>query len=426
MKLHIDKVICPLRETGPGNLRNSEGAVVELRDGRLLLAYTHFYADADDWGAGDIRGKTSADGGASWSEPFLIEPNTARCNVGRLALLRLQPFRDGYHEVPPYLAHVYVALNAFYTNRIFFKTSVDEGRTWSDPVQINDTGTLGHICQRGDTALVLSSGRILVPVYGMFGGMCASFCYYSDDNGETWQRSRGEMAVKYRDGAHVTAFHNFEEPAVAELRDGRLLCFGRTNSGRLWQALSEDQGVTWSDPEPTELASSYSPASLKRIPTTGDLVCVWNQAAPEEIPYGFGRTRMSCALSRDDGRTWEHFRNLESLDDRTRIEPPPLAGAGDAQSEEFVIRARKALAGAMPPHQAPVEFTRRYPRFPGYVWNDYPSVSFTSSGHVIMLYGVSDHELVGLPIGLKAVVRPIEWLYGTETGNGDCAAPNEG
>ena len=411
MTKSIETIVCPLRETGPGNLRNSEGAVIELRDGRLFLAYTHFYADADDWGAGDIRGKTSADGGETWSEPFLIEPNLARCNVGRLALVRLASRMDGLHEEFPYLAHIYVEMNNFYTNRMFFKTSIDEGRNWSAPVQINDTGTLGHICQRGDTALVLSSGRILVPAYGLFGGMCASFCYYSDDGGEHWLRGQGEMSVKFTDGKHVTGYHNFEEPAVAELRDGRLLCFGRTNTGRLWQAFSSDQGLTWSEPEPTDLASSYSPASLKTIPGTGDLLCVWNQASPGEIRHGFGRMRMSCAVSKDDGETWECFQNLESLDDRARIEPPSVDGVADSVSEEHVKEHRKALASEMPPQQAPTEFTDKYPRWPGYCWNDYPSASFTTDGNVVIIYGASDNEVADLPIGLKLVVRPIDWLY---------------
>jgi len=411
MGRNIDKIICPLRETGPGNLRNSEGAIVELKDGRLLLAYTHFYADADDRGAGDIRGKISEDGGETWSKPFIIEANSARCNTGRLSLLRLKPYFDGYHTLPGYLAHIYVDLNSFYYYRVFFKTSIDEGKTWSAPVQVNDSGTLGHICQRGDTALVLSTGRILVPVYGLFGGLCASFMYYSDNAGDTWQRSLGEMSVKFKDGKRVVAFANFEEPAVAELRDGRLLCFGRTSTGRIWQAFSEDKGVTWSEPEPTELASSYSPASLKTIPTTGDLLCVWNQAAVEEIPHGFGRMRMSCAVSKDDGKTWEHFQNLESLDDRVRIEPPPLGAGLDAESEEIIIERRKALAMNVPPHQAPKEFTDKYPHWPGYCWNDYPSTCFTSDGNVAIIYGASDNETAGLTIGLKLVVRPIDWLY---------------
>ena len=77
------RIVCPIRETGPGNLRNSEGSVLELGPGKILLTYTHFYEDAEDLGPGDIRGKLSTDGGETWSAPFLVMPNIARCNTGR-------------------------------------------------------------------------------------------------------------------------------------------------------------------------------------------------------------------------------------------------------------------------------------------------------------------------------------------------------
>ena len=145
-------IVCPHFETGPKNTRNSEGAIIELTDGRLLMAYTHFYEGGSDFGPGDIRGKRSEDGGATWSQPFLIEANTGVCNVGRLALLRLKPTpRAAPHPVDllewrtNILGHVYVEVNNFYHNRMLFKRSNDEGQTWSAPVQINDTGTLGWI-----------------------------------------------------------------------------------------------------------------------------------------------------------------------------------------------------------------------------------------------------------------------------------------
>ena len=406
---NIETILCPLQETGPGNLRNSEGSVVELRDGRLLLAYTHFYADADDFGAGDIRGKLSEDGGRTWSAPFLIEPNTARTNVGRLGLLRIPGLFDGYREQADCLAHIYVELNQFYANRILFKTSIDEGGTWSTPVQINDAGTLGHICQRGDTALVVTGGRILVPVYAMFGGLCASYMYYSDDGGDTWQRSRGEISLKLcvhgRDFAHA----DFEEPAVVELEDGRLLCLGRTRMGQLYKSYSTDRGATWGSPEPSGLASSYSPCSLKTIPSTGDVLCVWNQVSGEEIADDLGRMRMSCAVSKDGGETWDHFRNLESLDDTTRIEPE--GGTSDSVSEINAIRERLALKAEATRTQYPDEVTRRYPRWPGYIHCDYPSVAFTRDDRAVFIYGASDYETAGLEVGLKLVIRPVGWLY---------------
>jgi len=409
MSIDFEGVVCPHGETGPENTRNSEGAIIELRDGRLLMAYTHFYAGGSDWAAGDIRGKLSGDGGLTWSAPFLIEPNSARCNVGRLSLIRLRPVPDGLqHDIgSEYLAHIYVELNRFYTSRLLFKTSADEGQTWSAPVQINDTGTLGHICQRGDTALVLRSGRILVPAYAMFGGMCASFMYYSDDAGDTWRRSVGEIAIRLQANDHRFAYADFEEPAVVELRDGSLLCFGRTRLGQLYKSHSDDGGLTWSEAIPTGLASSYSPASLKTIPDTGDLLCVWNQVSGREIEDGLARMRMACAVSKDDGETWEHFRNLESLDEAGYIEPE----GGD--TDVRAIAERSALRGGATNANPPDEVKTRYPRWGGYVHVDYPSTCFTRDGHVLIMYGVYGTGGEELPLGNKMLVHPVEWLYAT-------------
>ena len=412
MGFHVDTIVCPHGETGPNNTRNSEGAIIELRDGRLLMAYTHFYEGGSDWAAGDVRGKISEDGGRTWGPPFLIERNTARGNVGRLALIRLKPVPDGGpgHDIgADHLAHVYVELNNFYHHRLLFKVSPDEGQTWSTPVQINDTGTLGHICQRGDTALVLSTGRIVVPVYGMFGGMCASFMYYSDDAGDTWRRSMGEISVHFRVSGRQFAYSDFEEPAVVELRDGRLLCLGRTHLGQLYRSISEDGGVTWGPAEPSGLASSYSPASLKTIPTTGDILCVWNQASGREIADGLARMRMSCAVSKDDGASWSHFKNLESLDDAGRIEPE--GGTTDTTAELKAIESRLALKGGATKGEQPEEVRNRYPRWGGYVHVDYPSVCFTREENVLIIYGVYGGGGDDLPTGNKLVGRPIGWLY---------------
>ena len=67
---------------GEGNPRNSEGAFVELKDGRILFAYTRYkggsWADA---ATADIVGRTSSDGG--W-ESFMPEASrpTGVCDAG--------------------------------------------------------------------------------------------------------------------------------------------------------------------------------------------------------------------------------------------------------------------------------------------------------------------------------------------------------
>ena len=98
-----------------------------------------------------------------------------------------------------------------------------------------------------------------------------------------------------------------------------MLC--RTNLGRHFRSYSDDRGQTWSEAEPTDLVCCPAPCSLKRIPATGDLLVIWSQISRWETMTGLYRHRLSCAISRDEGQTWEHHRNLESLDDVSRIEP---------------------------------------------------------------------------------------------------------
>jgi hypothetical protein len=51
---------------GPQNPRNSEAAIVVLKDSSLLLGWTEFYAgDGEDHGPARLRGKISTDGGRS-------------------------------------------------------------------------------------------------------------------------------------------------------------------------------------------------------------------------------------------------------------------------------------------------------------------------------------------------------------------------
>ena len=92
---------------------------------------------------------------------------------------------------------------------------------------------------------------------------------------------------------------------MVELKDGRILLWVRTGQGKIYRAISTDRGETFTQPEPTELDSPLSPQSIKRIPTTGDLLLVWNYSALKR------RFPLTTAISRDDGKTWESFHNLD-------------------------------------------------------------------------------------------------------------------
>ena len=163
--------------------------------------------------------------------------------------------------------------------------------------------------------------------------------------------------------------------------------------------MSNDGGLTWSKPEPTELAASSSPAMLMQIPTTGDLLVVWNQASPDEILAGLARHRLSCAVSSDEGRTWKHHRNLESLDDVAYVEPPPIQ----------IYQMVNWLDG----YQQPID-RGRYHRAPGPVRSTYAAGTFVGEHAVICYdYGWRPDEAAGRMrlFGTKVKVIPIDWFY---------------
>ena len=169
-----------------------------------------------------------------------------------------------------------------------------------------------------DRAVQLRSGRLVLPVclhstpeYEKpdWAGIC--MCYLSDDGGQTWRRSQSQLKGQTADGKRVTT----QEPGVVELKDGRLMMFSRTTAGSQFVSYSSDGGDTWLPFQPSALLSPCSPASIKRIPKTGDLLLVWNNHAGIDPRLKGKRTPLHAAVSRDDGQTWGPPKVLEDNPD---------------------------------------------------------------------------------------------------------------
>jgi hypothetical protein len=292
-------IVCP---AGPGNIRNSEGDIVELADGKLLLAWTKFYSDAgEDHSPSIIAGKLSGDRGRTWSEEFVIQENVALQNVMSVTLRRLHSGE---------IALFYTEKNSDDDTRWRVRFSGDETRTWSDPVLVNPLP--GYFVLNNDRVTQLADGRLLAPMAAAYEpgqpGVWPSTVFYSDDNGRTW-RHNGQYLHLPGAGA--------QEPGIIELRDGRLMMICRTSLNRIYRAYSADRGLTWTDMEPMDLVAPCSPCCCKRIPATGDLLMVWNENGDETLDGGSRRTPLTCALSSDDGQTWHHKRNIEPDPART-------------------------------------------------------------------------------------------------------------
>ena len=280
--------------------RYTEGSVVDLNDGSLLYATTEFFGSGSDFARAHIVARRSHDGGRTWSEPRVLQENTGNLNVMSTTLRRLHAPAE-----PGTIGFFYLKKNAVDDLRMYVRFSTDEAETFGEPVLI--TSDPGYHVVNNDRVTQLSSGRLIVPAASTDDvheiNHFVSHCYLSDDGGRTWRKGAGSVDMPRR-GAM--------EPETIELTDGRLMMIIRNQLGYVAAAYSEDDGDTWSEAESLGVTAPEAPATIRRIPSTGDLLLVWNNTYTEGAGHGGRRTPLTAAISRDEGQTWTHVKNLES------------------------------------------------------------------------------------------------------------------
>lgn len=292
---------------GPRNPRNSEGAFHTLEDGTILYVYSKFIGESSsDDGYSCIACRTSADEGESWSDDqvlFTTEEHQAK-NIMSISFLTMQ---DGA------IGLFYAIRYGWHDTRLHLRRSHDQGETWNEAAPCIPCP--GYFVTNNDRVIRLSSGRILAPAnlhrmkgpdksdWKSFDGRGFPCMFYSDDDGATWQESRGNC--------FVTLPHSrsgLQESGVLELRNGTVWQWMRTDAGCQYESFSVDGGDTWSPPAPSRFTGPCSPLSVKRIPGSGKLLAVWNPIPNYNgrtlAKAGWGRTPLVLATSADDGRTW--------------------------------------------------------------------------------------------------------------------------
>jgi len=290
---------------GPNNPRNSEGDFIELKDGRVLFVYSHFYGGGGDHSAAHLAGRYSSDGGLTWTEKdVIVVPNEGDWNVMSVSLLRLASGK---------IALFCLRKNSLTDCRPYMRISTDEAQSWSEPKPVIDD-QVGYYVLNNDRVVQLKSGRLIAPValhnmpqYEKPDWAGTIMCYLSDDEGKTWHRSKDRLVGNSPTGQRIT----LQEPGVIELKGGRLMMFCRTRSGCQYISFSDDGGERWSTFEPSNIISPCSPASIERIPSTDGLLLVWNNHENVDAAHRGKRTPYNVAVSRDEGRTWEKVKTLE-------------------------------------------------------------------------------------------------------------------
>ena len=282
------------------NPRYTEGSVIERADGSLLFAATEFQNSGSDFAKAHIVGRVSRDGGRTWSPSRILQGNTGGLNVMSVTLRRVGP-----HTAPVGIAMFYLQKNSFNDLDMYVRMSRDEGATFGQPTLV--TADPGYHVVNNDRVTQLASGRLLVPAASTPDvkkvNHFVSHCYISDDTGKTWRKGKGFVDAPKR-GAM--------EPEVVELTDGRVLMIVRTQLGYIGKSYSSDGGETWSKLQSLKVRAPEAPSTLRRIPSTGALVLVWNDAYTPGAGHGGKRTPLTVAISQDDGMTWKTVGNLES------------------------------------------------------------------------------------------------------------------
>jgi len=282
------------------NPRYTEGSILELLDGSLLFAVTEFFGSGSDFDKAHIVARHSDDGGQTWGPKRILQNISVGMNCMSATLRRISTPDD-----PNRIALFYLHKNSHSDLDLFVRYSADEAKSFGPPILITDTP--GYHVVNNDRIAQLSDGRLLAPAASTPDVSTVNHftcrCFISDDNGFTWRAGKAAVDLPKR-GAM--------EPEVVELTDGRVLMIMRNQLGFISKSYSSDGGETWTKPDSLGIVAPEAPATLRRIPSTGDLLLIWNNNFEAGAGHGGERTPLNASISNDDGLTWDKMRILES------------------------------------------------------------------------------------------------------------------
>jgi sialidase-1 len=312
--------IITIAEASDQHPRHSEPAMIERRDGTLLLVWQEYLKSSkgtEDDAPNRIVSMTSRDGGHSWSDhQVLIENTPGDVNVYSPSFVRMEETGEILFFFFRY--HVMEAGKKTVSS-CYCRRSRDDGRTFADETLVWDHmpyGCASSVVKR------LKSGRLVMPICRQMGEDWSptdhweSTTIQSDDAGRTWRESRVWTDVPMR---------GVMEPHVEELKDGRLFMVSRTQLGSVFQSHSSDHGETWSKPQTTGRSAPESCPELVRVPKTGDLMLIWNnsQYDPKFSSHFGKRSPLTAGISNDDGESWKIIKNI--VDDPKLCYSNPVA-----------------------------------------------------------------------------------------------------
>jgi hypothetical protein len=101
----------------------------------------------------------------------------------------------------------------------------------------------------------------------------------------------------------------------------------RAQDGYQWETFSSDGGLYWSPPAHSRFVCTNSPVATLRL-RDGRIVVIWNNCGSD---YAYNRQLLVAALTADEGRTWQGYREVARLPENGTLAYPYVTETGDGR-----------------------------------------------------------------------------------------------
>ena len=298
----------------PEFMRVGEGAMYQCRDGELALFFDARRKGGDHDKA-VIRRIVSRDDGRSWQTVLTVLSHPTD-SILQPSIVRLPDGRMGMS---------YSHLKGYKHAEKQFAASSDDGLSWSKPTLISK-GECEYVTGAHDRLVQLPTGRIIAILHGKkdvgpgeYDAHFVTYVFTSDDSGATWTNRTPHGLDAPENPFKKKQYGLWEASVVLIGESSRLLLYGRTATGWLFESRSDDSGASWAAPTQTKIPNPLAPVRLTRVPDTPILLMFRNPlVAMESGWHGGVRRVLTVQTSTDEGKNWGPCHQLEFVESETQ------------------------------------------------------------------------------------------------------------
>jgi sialidase-1 len=270
------------------------------KDGNLVALADRRYQSNADLGNHriDVTAKRSLDGGRTWSRQYVVAEgdgtNKVTFGYGDASLARTKSGR--------LICLMATGANNFFSAEgikwVTMTTSDDNGMTWSRPSLITDNAFgFQSVFVSSGKGLTTKDGTILFTTNIIKGGQLDCHILRSKDDGQTW-----ELLPE-------VAFAKADESKMEQLSNGQIFLSVRRQGDRGFNVAANADGTGW--------GTSWTNGQISGNACNADVLSYGLSADGKndilihsyvKSPY---RENLTLAISRDSGKTWKDFLNIQ-------------------------------------------------------------------------------------------------------------------